>query len=100
MAKTITTLDTLRTHRDAILAVAEQYGAYNVRVFGSIAHGEASAASDIDLLVTYHEKASLLDAAALWQDLEDLLGCHVDVVDDRAIKPRMRASILRDAVPL
>lgn len=100
MDKPHITLEILRTHRAEILALAERYRATNVRVFGSVARGEATATSDVDLLVSYQPKANLLDAVALWQDLEELLGCPVDVVDDRAIKPRMRTAVSEDAVPL
>lgn len=100
MDKPLITLEILRTHRAEILALAARYRATNVRVFGSVARGEATATSDVDLLVSYQPKANLLDAVALWQDLEELLGCPVDVVDDRAIKPRMRTAVIEDAVPL
>ncbi len=54
------TLDDLRVRRDEIITLAERYGAYNVRVFGSVARGEASADSDVDLLVSFRESASLI----------------------------------------
>lgn len=96
----IPTLEALRARRDEIIALAERYGAYNLRVFGSVARGDATAESDVDLLVSYREGVSLLDVVAFWQDVQDLLQCKVDVVDDRAIKPRLRSKILRDMVPL
>lgn len=64
---------TLKEKRDEILKVAASHGARDVRVFGSRAHGEAGPKSDVDLLVTLSEKASLLDIVAIKQDLEDLL---------------------------
>jgi len=71
-----------------------------VRVFGSIARGDDDEQSDIDLLVEFESGRSLLDHAALWLELQQLLGRKVDVVSDRGIKPRMRDRVLREAVPL
>jgi hypothetical protein len=96
----VPTLQSLRAQREEILQLADRYGAYNLRVFGSIAREQATAESDIDLLVSFQPWVSLLDVVALMQDLSDLLGFSVDIVDDRAIKPRLEASILKDAVPL
>jgi predicted nucleotidyltransferase len=90
----------LQTHRDAILALAAHYGASNVRVFGSIARGETHAASDVDVLVTLADDRSLLDLVGLWQDLEELLQCRVDVVSERGLNERIRERVLRDAVAL
>ena len=69
------TLDTLRTERrDQILRLAEQRGAGNLRVFGSVARGEANENSDLDLLVAWEPGRSLMDHAGLVQDLQDYLG--------------------------
>ena len=95
------TLADLRAHRDAILAVAERNGAFNVRVFGSVARGEATPESDVDLIVCFHEGASLLDHSGLRLDLIDLLGCNVDVISDHPrLKERFRRRVEREAVPL
>ena len=95
------TLDRRLTEkRDDILGIATRHGAFNVRVFGSVARGEADEDSDIDLVVAFEPDRSLLDHAALWLDLQELLGCKVDVVSDRGIKPRIRDRVLREAVPL
>jgi len=86
--------------RKDILSVASRHGATNVRVFGSVARGDANDQSDIDLLVEFNAETSLIDHIALIQDLEDLLGCKVDVVSERGLKDSIRARILRDAVAL
>jgi predicted nucleotidyltransferase len=96
----IQNLNDLAPFREAILKLAQEHKASNVRVFGSVARGEAKTGSDVDLLVRFGDDVSLLDRAALWLDLQDLLACDVDLIDDRAIKPRMKASILKDAVAL
>lgn len=90
----------LKENRQEILKVAERHGATNVRVFGSVARGEADEASDIDLLVTFAPEASLLQHAALIRELRELLGCSVDVVDDEGLRPRMRDRVLNEATPL
>lgn len=90
----------LQERREEILEVCAKYGAANVRVFGSFARGEADERSDIDLLVEFEPGRSLLDHAGLWLELQELLGCHVDVVSDRGIKPRIRERVLKEAVPL
>jgi uncharacterized protein len=90
----------LKEKRDEILRIAARHGASNVRVFGSVARGEADAQSDIDLLVELERGRSLLDHAALMLDLESLLGRRVDVATERGLKPLIREHILREAVRL
>jgi predicted nucleotidyltransferase len=90
----------LKKKREAILRICAKHGARNVRVFGSVARGEADEQSDIDLIVEFDPERSLLDHAALWLELQDLLGCKLDVVSDRGIKPRIRERVLREAIPL
>jgi uncharacterized protein len=90
----------LKEKRESILCICAKHGARNVRVFGSVARGEADEQSDIDLLVEFDTGRSLFDHAALWLDLQDLLGCKVDVLSDRGIKPRIRERVLREAIPL
>ena len=89
----------LKSRREEILSIAARHGARNVRVFGSVARGEDDDKSDIDLLVEFESGRSLLDHAGLWLELQDLLGCKVDVVSERGIKPRIRERVLREAVP-
>lgn len=90
----------LEKKKEEILRIAARHGARNVRVFGSVARREADERSDIDLIVEFEPGRSLLDHAALWLELQELLGCKVDVVSDRGIKPRIRERVLREAVPL
>ena len=90
----------LEEERTQILDVAKRYGARNVRMIGSVARGEAGAASDLDLLVDLERGRSLLDHAALMIELEELLGCKVDVATEQGLRPRVRERILREAVAL
>lgn len=88
----------LKKHREAILAIAARHGARNVRVFGSVARGEATEESDVDFLVVMEPGRSLLDRAALLVDLEALLGRKVDVATEKTLKPVIREEALREAV--
>ena len=90
----------LGQRRADILRVATMHGASRVRVFRSVARGDARADSDLDLLVDLEPGRSLLDLIAIKQDLEDLLLRPVDVVTEAAISSYVRADILREAVPL
>ncbi len=90
----------LRNRREDILSIAARHGASNIRVFGSVARGEAVAESDIDFLVELERGRSLLDHAALRIDLESLLGRRVDVATERGLRPRVREEILKEAVRL
>ena len=92
--------DLLREKRERIISIAQKHGASNVRLFGSVARGESDVQSDIDLLVQMEEGGSLLDHAALHLELEDLLGCKVDVVSERGLKPRIKERVLKEAMPL
>lgn len=86
--------------RTEILETARRHGARNVRIFGSVARGEADEKSDLDFLVEMEPGRSLLDHAALLLDLEELLGCKVDVLSEKGIKSRIRERVLREARPL
>ena len=90
----------VRQKRNEILRIAERHGAYNVRVFGSVARGEAGPDSDVDLLIDAGEKVSSWFPAGLILDLEDLLGRRVDVVTERALRPELRRYVLPEARPL
>lgn len=90
----------LTEKHDEILRMAARHGAKNIRVFGSVARGDADAASDVDVLVDMEPGRSLLDMGGLLMDLQDLLGCSVDVVTERGLRPRIRDRVLAEAVPL
>jgi len=90
----------LLRHRAAILALAASHGATNLRVFGSVARGEERADSDVDLLVDLPPGAGLFALARLKIDLETLLSARVDLVPSEGLKPRVRANIDKDLVPL
>ncbi len=90
----------LRARRHEILWCAAEHGARNVRVFGSTPRCETGATSDVDLLVEMEPSCSLLDLVGLWQDLEDMLGTHVDVLSEGGVRPFLRERIYSDAVAL
>jgi uncharacterized protein len=91
---------TLQENRRQILALAEKYGARNVRIFGSVARGEAHPDSDVDFLVELEPGRSLFDLGGLLYELQSLLGVEVDVVTEKGLRPRIRETVLREAIPL
>lgn len=93
-------LSELQTRREEILRVAQKYGAFNVRVFGSVARGEADAESDIDFLVDMEPGRSLFDMGGLLTDLQTMPGRAVDVVTEKGLRERIRERVLREAVAL
>ena len=90
----------LRDRRDEILRIAAKYGAYNIRIFGSAARGDARPDSDVDVLVEVEKGRSLMDLGGLLMELQELLGRNVDVVTEKGLKPRIRDRVLREAIPL
>jgi predicted nucleotidyltransferase len=80
-----------------IREVAAKHGARNIRVFGSVARGEARPDSDVDFLVDMEPGRTLLDLGGLLMDLRDLLGREVDVVTEHGLKPRIRDRVLKEA---
>jgi predicted nucleotidyltransferase len=90
----------LTAYREEILRIAAQYGAYNVRVFGSVARGEATPDSDVDFLVELEPGRNLLDRIALIQDLEELLNRKVDVAKPNNLHELIRERVLSEAVAL
>jgi uncharacterized protein len=90
----------LQEKREEILAIAAKHGAYNVRVFGSVARGEAKEDSDVDFLVEMESKRSLLDRIALIQDLEDLLARKIDVVKLVNLHDQIRSRVTKESILL
>ena len=90
----------IKEKRDDILRIAAKHGAYNVRIFGSLARGESGPESDVDVLVDMETGRSLFDLGGLLSELEELLGCRVDVVTERGLRERIRDRVLREAVSL
>jgi len=95
-----TTLTELRTKRTEIIEIARARGASRVRVFGSVARGEATGGSDVDFLVDLEPDRSLFDLGGLLMDLQDLLQRNVDVVTERGLRPRVAQRVLADAIDL
>ena len=86
--------------REAILRLAREHGVTRVRIFESMARGDARAESDVDLLVDLDEGRTLLDLGALLMDLQDLLHRRVEVLTEGALHPRIKERVLREAIPL
>lgn len=93
-------LSELRDRRSEILELARARGVSRVRVFGSVARGDATVGSDVDFLVDLDEGRSLLDLGGLLMDLRELLGCDVDVATESGLRPRVGRRVLADAVDL
>ncbi|HJT21868.1 MAG TPA: nucleotidyltransferase family protein [Nitrospira sp.] len=96
----MTTAGMLKAKRDEILRLAARHGASNVRVFGSVARGEAGARSDVDLLVEMEQGRSLLDLIELNQELETFLERKVDILTDEGLSPYLEQRIHAEAIPL
>ena len=93
-------LEELKTYRDDILAIAKQYHAPNIRVFGSVVRGEATVDSDVDFLIDVPLEQTLFDLIRLTRSLKELLGREVDVAQSTVLHPRIRDKVLQDAIPL
>jgi predicted nucleotidyltransferase len=96
----MTTMQALAGRRPEILRLAALYRAREMRVFGSVARGDATEGSDLDLLIKPEPGCSLFDLGGLLEDLQELLGCRVDLVIEDGLKPRLRERVLREAIPL
>lgn len=90
----------LREKRSHILSLAKQYHADDVRVFGSVARGDSIASSDVDFLINPTNDCSLFDLGGLLMELQDLLGCKVDLVPEDSLKPQIRERVMKEAIPL
>lgn len=93
-------LSELQALTSKLQVIAERYGASNLAVFGSVARDEATAASDVDLLVDLPSGTSLFQRAELKQDLEGLLQHNVDLIRRRNLRPDLRERVEAEAVPL
>lgn len=93
-------LEKVQTQRHTILSIAQSYGASNLRIFGSVARGDADSDSDLDLLVDLEQGRSLFDLGGLAMDLQALLECRVDVVAEKGLKQRIRDRVLQEAISL
>ena len=91
----------IRDKREEIIALAAKHGAYNVRVFGSVARGEATENSDLDFLIDYDlEKVSSWFPVGLKLDLEELLGVSVDIGAAKSLKESIKDRVLSEAIKL
>ena len=90
----------IRAKRDEILRIAAKHGARNVRLFGSVARGEARPESDVDFLIDAGPVTSSWFPAGLIVDLQDLLGRPVEVVTENGLNPLIRERVLEEAAPL
>jgi uncharacterized protein len=96
----MTHFEQLRQKRAEILAIADKYGATNLRIFGSVSRGDDRPDSDIDILIDQENAWSLFDHVAMMQDLEDLLERKVDLATADALRPGFKDRILQDAIAL
>ncbi len=90
----------LNTHREAIRRIALSHRVTNVRVFGSVVHGDDTDGSDLDLLVEPTQETTMMDIGAIRYELNQLLGIEVDVLTPRALPDHFKAVVLREAVPV
>lgn len=93
-------LEFVKGKKEDILKLAEKYGAYNIRIFGSVIREEDDEKSDIDFLVDFRKEVGLLQWSGFWTSLEDLLGHKVDVATEKVLKSRIKDRILKEAKPL
>ena len=90
----------LQIHRDAIREIALRHRVKNVRVFGSVLHGDDTDDSDLDLLVDPTPETTLFDIGAIRYELKELLGVAVDVLTPRALPDKFRDTVLQEAQPV
>jgi len=94
------TKDDILNRREEILAIARQYGASDVRIFGSVARGDATEESDIDFVARFEPGRSLFDQGGLLMDLRELLGIKVDLISEGALTGRFGQIVRKEAVQL
>ncbi len=94
------TLELIKKKRDEIKRISSIHGVRHIRIFGSVAKQTADADSDVDFLVELNDGRSLLDLGGLLMDLQDLLGCKVDVVTEKGLHWYLKDKILKEAKTL
>jgi predicted nucleotidyltransferase len=98
--RTMRPSEAFHEHRAAIRQIVERHRACNVRVFGSVLHGDDVEGGDLDLLVDPLPQATLMDIAAIQLDLEKMLGIPVDVLTPKALPEKFRGAVLAEAEPV
>lgn len=94
----MTPVEKIKAHRQEILDIAKKYGASNIRIFGSVARGEAGHDSDYDFLIELEPGRSAFEIGGLLMDLQDLLGAKVDIVTDKGLNKHIREKVLKEAI--
>ncbi len=100
ISQTAPRLAYIQKNRQEILRISEKRGGRNVRVFGSVSRGTDTVNSDVDFLMNFEADTTLFDRSGLMIDLQELLGCPVDVVSEKSLHPLIRNEVLSSAVPL
>lgn len=90
----------LVSNREAIRRVVAAHRASNPRVFGSVAHGDDTEGSDLDILIDPTPETTLFDIGAIRHELRQLLGVPVDVLTPKALPERVRATVIAEAMPI
>lgn len=90
----------LRRNRSALLAVAARHGAKNLRVFGSVARGEETSESDVDIVADLPSGIGLFELGAFERELSDILRTNVDLAPSAGLRPRVRVEVDTEAIPL
>lgn len=92
--------EALKIHRTAIREIALSHRVKNVRVFGSVLHGDDTEESDLDLLVDPTPETTMFDIGAIRYELKELLGMSVDVLTPRALPDNFRNQVIEEAAPV
>lgn len=93
-------LDRIHSQKKELIAVAKKHGAYNLRIFGSVARGEESEKSDIDILVSFEKGRNIFDEVRLFDELTQCLNHKIDLVGEDALSPLLKSKILAESILL